>query len=469
ALEIGPWIATKLSTMPLDEVVARWPHSITFDGDGELELLRTAQRLGGIGGNTAGSVGNAVTGEESTAGGMRSGSSGQLVWGIDQMITAIHPLGRLVEIAPGMGDARMARGFYLKSLLKAGQYLRQGHYYDLGALRGAFAPTPGSEAELILDAAEVSMRIFTLYRQERIDESVEMRETYMTDLLSRQHDAAAVPGGPLPRAVFKMGGAHIIEGIGPNGVATLGDFAQKLAATHGSDALNIGIRSYYEDLFGLPPALIEGRDGILIDYRALRPLLTADPETGATTGPLAALSEERLTEIRGFDAVIFLVTPDTAPEDEIRAAEAAWQQRALRRVAPIGICLLILLTALAWPLAAMSRAIARTEPIPDDAPAWAGLIAAIYAVTATGLIGWQVAVLLRNPLTQPIGFQPSSIAPLPFLLLLAGAVAMLGYAAASWRQGFWGIVGRVHYILLSVAALVLVALAWMWRLPGIPG
>jgi hypothetical protein len=375
----------------------------------------------------------------------------------------------LIDIAPGPGDARMARGFFLKATFKTGQYLRQGHYYDLGALRGAFAPAPGSESELILDAAEVSMRIFTLYRQQRIDESVEMRESYMTELLRRQHDAAAVPGGPLPRAVFKMGGAHIIEGIGPNGIPTLGDFAQKLAATHGSDALNIGIRSYYDDSFGLPPALIEGRDGILIDYRSLRPLLETDSETGATSGPLAALSEERLTEIRGFDAVIYLVTPDSAPDDEIHVAIEAWIRRTLTRVAPIAACLLILLTALARPLAAMSRAIRRADPIHDDAPTWAGLIAAIYAVTATALIGWQVAVLLRNPLTDPIGLQPSSVAPLPFLLLLAGAIVMLGYAVVSWRRGFWGIVGRMHYTLLSVAALALVVLCWLWRLPGIPG
>jgi len=444
ALETGPWIALMLSSLPVDEVIERYPYSITFDYDGELELLRRAQALG-------------------------NPDSGRLFWGIDQVITAIHPYERLVEISSGPRGARMARGFFLKATFKAGQYLRQGHYYDTGALRGVFEPLPGSETEMIIDGVEVSMRIFTLYRQERIDESVAMRESYMGELLRAQHDNAAVPGAPLPRAVFKMGGAHIMEGIGPNGIPTLGDFAQKLATTHGSDALNLGIRSYYEDLFPLPAEIIAGRDAILIDYRALRPLLTTDPDTGEPTGPLASLSDEARGEIQGFDAVIYLQTPPTAPDDEIRSAIEAWIQRTLTRVAPVATCLVILLTALAWPLITMTRAIRRTEKVPDDAPAWAGLIAALFAITATVLMVWQVLVILRNPLTEPIGLQPASLAPVPFLLLVAGALAMTYYAVMSWRRRFWGVVGRVHYTVLSVAALALVVLAWMWRLPGIPG
>jgi hypothetical protein len=448
ALEIGPWIALQLSTLPVDEVIARYPHSITFDGNGELELLRTAQRLG-------------------------NPDSGRLFWGIDQMITAIHPLERMVELSSSPGEARMARGFLLKSLLKTGQYLRQGHYFDLGALRGAFEPARGTEAELILDAAEVSMRIFTLYRQRRIDESVQLRETYMGELLRLQHDDAALPGAPLPRAVFKMGGAHIMEGIGPNGIPTLGDFAQKLAATHGSDALNIGIRAYSAELFGFPRELIEGRDGILIDTRALRPMLAADSSGDEPSAPLAslaaALSEERRADIMGFDAVIFLNTPATAPEDEIRGAETTWRQGVVRRVAPIALCLLILLSGLALPLVTITRAILRRQPAPEDAPALAGLVAAAYALGASASIGWQAAVLLRNPLQQPIGWQPAALGPLAFLLLLTGALVMSGYAAAAWRRGLGSIPGRLHYTIMSAAAAALVVLCWMWRLPGIPG
>lgn len=458
ALETGPWIAATLSTMPTDEVVARYPYSITFDYDAEIDLLRAAQRLG-------------------------DPAVGPRIWGIDQVITAIHPLEQLVAIAPSADAARTARGLLLKAAFKAGSFLRQGHFDDVERLRAAFDPPPGSEAELIIDGIERSMRIFTLYRQERINDSVQMRETYMAELFTRQLEestasptptgagsppASSSPGGaaapPRPRTVFKMGGAHVVEGLEPNGIPSFGDFVARYAADNGTDALHIGIRSYIADDFGLPPELIEGHEGILIDYRALRPLLEA--------GELGTLSAGRADDIRGYDAAIFLRAGGTAPKAEILAAEAAWRSDTLARiVGPIGGCLLILLTALLWPIAAAIRALLRRRQEQSDAsrPALAYLTASLYALAATGLIGWQVAVLLRDPLAAPIGFQPADLGILPRAVLVLGGVAMVTFAVLAWRRRSWGMVARLHYALMSLAAVGLLVLTWMWDLPTIPG
>lgn len=182
ALEMGPWIASQLSTGTMEETVRRYPYAIAFDFNAELGLLRAAKRLA-------------------------APHSGQRIWGLDQMFTAIHPFERLQSLAPDAGSRRLARGLQLKATVKAGNYLRQGHYDDIALLRTAFAPAAGSEAAQIIEAADRSMAIYTRYRAGQIDESVQMRETYMTELLTEQYDAAVTPEVPLPRAVFKMGGA----------------------------------------------------------------------------------------------------------------------------------------------------------------------------------------------------------------------------------------------------------------------
>ena len=72
ALEAGPWITQRYSDGPVDAALMKWPYSLAFDYDGDVELLETVEA--------------------------RFDVSGQKIWGLDQSITAIHPLQRLQKL-----------------------------------------------------------------------------------------------------------------------------------------------------------------------------------------------------------------------------------------------------------------------------------------------------------------------------------------------------------------------------------
>jgi hypothetical protein len=54
---------------------------------------------------------------------------------------------------------------------------------------------------------------------------------------------------------------------------------------------------------------------------------------------------------------------------------------------------------------------------------------------------------------------------LPLISIVPAAGALI-YAALAWRQGFWGLAGRIHYTLVSLAAAVLVWQLDYWHLLG---
>jgi hypothetical protein len=70
ALEMGPWTAARINEIGVAAVVAQHPFSIAFSGDHEIALLERAKRRGAR------------------------------IWGLDQEFTALHPLQRLMELAP---------------------------------------------------------------------------------------------------------------------------------------------------------------------------------------------------------------------------------------------------------------------------------------------------------------------------------------------------------------------------------
>jgi hypothetical protein len=64
-----------------------------------------------------------------------------------------------------------------------------------------------------------------------------------------------------------------------------------------------------------------------------------------------------------------------------------------------------------------------------------------------------------------------SAPPLTFTALFAlpilgafGTVAALGFAVRSWREGYWGLFGRVHYTLVAASLVAVCWLLWYWNL-----
>ena len=270
---------------------------------------------------------------------------GDVFWGLDQPINAIHPYSRLAEILPTAAARRAAQGLFLKAALQGGQYLDHDNSNDFTVLRQLAGPELSDEAALILDSLQVSMQIYVAYHaKERngttwVSDSV--REQYMKDRLDAKLLEAKELGDTIPKAIIKMGGAHIMEGVGTNGVLTLGDHAEKIANSNDLEALHIGIRRFTTDS-PLPDSIFT-RDGsiALVDANALRASL---PESSTDE------AEQRLLRsLRQFDALIYL---RDAPEDqktEVRQNEVAFRRSMLTKVALLLVPLLVL-ASLGWPL-----------------------------------------------------------------------------------------------------------------------
>lgn len=67
------------------------------------------------------------------------------------------------------------------------------------------------------------------------------------------------------KAVFKMGGAHIVKGIGPNGVKTLGNYVINKALQNNSNALVVGAFNYNDDLEFVEQDIFKNSDIVLLD------------------------------------------------------------------------------------------------------------------------------------------------------------------------------------------------------------
>lgn len=120
-----------------------------------------------------------------------------------------------------------------------------------------------------------------------------------------------------------------------------------------------------------------------------------------------------------------------------------------------GVAALLLLSAvLVWPLGALRRVSARTEADRDPAgpdlarrARTARLLAVLTAVVMLGTV-YPYVVCALDP--------GRSRWPATAAIALCGvlAVVLASFAVRAWQEGYWGLAGRVHFSLVSLAALV---------------
>ena len=174
----------------------------------------------------------------------------------------------------------MARGAFLKAALRGGQYARQDHKPDIVALRQAFGQAATPEARSIFDQLQRTMKIYVSHRAASRGEisyrqSVEMRESDMKERFDAYSEAWAQDDRP-PKVVFKMGGAHIMKGIGPNGIPTLGDHVLKSAQARGESALLVGVRRLDDESQFVPQSAFQTSSMVLVDTHTYLASLRAD-------------------------------------------------------------------------------------------------------------------------------------------------------------------------------------------------
>ncbi len=418
-LENGTWIAARCSARGEDAIAAvrRFPHSFTFDSNGDLDLLRQAATR----------------------------PHDEFVWGLDQMQNAIHPLDRLVEIAPDSRAARLARGAFLKAALRFGRYSRQDHARDIDALRDAFGDE-SPEAAGILDELAKTQSIFLAHFAGKRGEispqvSVTEREEHMAALFDEYLERNRVDGA-WPQMVFKMGGAHVLWGVGPNGIETLGQHVRERAQADGVSVCHIGVSANHDPEF--PPAdTLRAGEITLVDTAAVRALLGEDG--------LAALSEDARLRLERYDQLLYLEGAGRAHEPEIASYKRKFRQRVTGMVLPLGIPLVILLTGL-WPA---GRALWRRMRGRANAESGSGAIFAVALCLPALVLAWQLEKILANSDGVPAAIDETWYW-ITHGLMWAGCAAALVTLLRHGRRGTWTRGLQIHGLVLLIAAVTLV-------------
>ncbi|MEM9335540.1 MAG: hypothetical protein AAGA33_11880 [Pseudomonadota bacterium] len=289
--ERGRWISQRMQILGVNEAFRRYPYSVAFDYDGELSLLRAFEALGG--------------------------STEMHLWGVDQPVTAIHPLQWLADESNGLesGPRRVARGLLTKATLHAGEYLRKPYFEDWQRLR-AEIPQERRQIHETLDQLETSMRIYTLYRANRRAEAAKIREQLMIDALDEQLGAFERTYGSYPSMLMRLGGAHVTKGVGSNGVPTLGDHVETLAARNELDAVHIGIRRYDEDsLPSLKRYFNAAGTHVFVNLVEMQRLAGVGTEDNAV--------KTLLSDVKKYDAII-LIGGNRERRESSLAFQARW-------------------------------------------------------------------------------------------------------------------------------------------------
>ncbi len=297
-LETGPWMGDRLSAAPIEKALALAPFSLAFDYNGDIALLeqhasRTVDRTE--------------------------------IWGVDQEANAIHPFAWISQVSETGATRRVARGLHLKAALQAGEYTRADHQADLEFLAQIAPDEP--EILAVIDAVSTSMNIFVTWRSGARGDASAVREQYMIDNFESRASQFRDAVGREPRILFKMGGAHIMEGpVGPNGIMTLGEHVQRRADQNGQTALHLGVRGYSPEHTSYPISEhIEGQSFLLIDTTPLRRAID--------TGQFPDLTEDDRADIYGFDALIYINPLEGASKSQISALQSEFRTGLLTKLA----------------------------------------------------------------------------------------------------------------------------------------
>jgi hypothetical protein len=242
------------------------------------------------------------------------------LWFIDQEFGASHLLADLLASDRLRGPAREL----VDSLLhvsRADERLAiedSRHWLALSAREESFARAARLTAvpvyKRVLTELATSARLFDLNRRSRAGEltgfaSNDDRESLMkSNLISAYEQARRV--APLPKAVVKLGSAHLGRGQGPFGPFTVGQFLSDLATLNKLRSLHIMILAHNVDADSLTPNLwswtalgpiakiADPRGITLIDMSPLRPYAYSN-----RLGPIGA-DLRRL--VYGYDAVLII-------------------------------------------------------------------------------------------------------------------------------------------------------------------
>ncbi|MCE7991015.1 MAG: hypothetical protein HEP71_03510 [Roseivirga sp.] len=432
-LEIDAVTAQQLSELSLEEFVSRYPHNIAFDYDGELQLMDKVLSMN---------------------------PDEQVIWGVDQMITAIHAFQVLEKVAKGQKTKRICRGLHIKAALKGGRYISRENFEDMDQLEKLFENEGNEEGLSIVKQIRTSMEIYVSYFAATRGEisyefSSAKREEYMKawfdDFVKK-----AEKGRSLPRAIVKMGGAHTTYGIGPNNVPTLGDHLDKLARGAGTAVLSLGIAYAPADSEFLPKALFEGKAAMLVDNRSVIDQLDSTQ--------LANLPQSFLNQLKYFDATVYLVNPQKSLKRVISVEDKRFKNRSIAKLVPYGLLIILNLSLLLPLIRWLFLRLFKRDTIRPNMSYYLVLFVLSLVIDLI-LVSQILSILMNTPVVMPAVMNPG-LSFLIFMLLLLLSCVMLPLIKQAVKKELWTNTQARHFRLVAIGNLLLVVYMYYWNLGG---
>lgn len=424
-LELDDWTIQSIEAQGIEPFISKYPNSVAFGYDGELDMLQRA-----------------------------IDANAKLV-GLDQMLTAIHPLHRLSVLAESHSQGRLARGAFLKASLKMGEYLREEHWGDIETLRTTFADHASSEAKQILDELELSMRIYTTWRAGQRGEvskrlAPEMREQMMMDKFDEW--ASGYSSQSLPsKAIIKMGGAHLLYGIGPNGIPTLGEHIRKQADSLGLGTFAIGIRNFNPESAIVSEEDFGGADALIVDTKRLLNELERD-------SLVVPKYQNNMLSIRGFDAIVYFRNAGRSEQNVLSGHKRNFRSGLISEIVPIGILfVLCMLSIVPYAILFLQNKAGGIRKVSG------------FSLASTFFLVTLVAVQLlsiRSVILPTSSLMAASYSILIFIMLIILASIYVGLALKNIKKNEYGLGFRLYYTLMSLCFFALTYYCYHWNIGG---
>ncbi|GAB4165268.1 MAG: hypothetical protein Tsb0033_26970 [Winogradskyella sp.] len=308
-VEMDVWSTKLIEAKGLENFISKYPNSFAFGYDGELKMIQYALE-----------------------------KNVNLI-GLDQMLTAVHPYQRLIDLSETSAQRRLSRGAFLKASLKMGEYLREEHFEDLEILKATFSDNQSKEVYQILNELETSMCIYTTWRAGQRGEVSKQKSPQMReDMMKKKFDLWTTKNNinKTSKTIFKMGGAHLMYGVGPNGIETLGEHIRQKTSNLGLQTFSVGIRNFDPKSALVTENDFGDADAIVIDVDKLRDKIVKD------TLEIRNYDSNRLS-INGYDAIIYFKNPQWSSRKIISKYKDAFKSRFIKSVIPMAVLFVLCL------------------------------------------------------------------------------------------------------------------------------
>lgn len=145
----------------------------------------------------------------------------------------------------------------------------------------------------------------------------------------------------------------------------------------------------------------------------------------------------------------------------------AWYEATMFHYILVGVSMVIFLSVVAWPIGALRNRLEGKKnagELHSRQARWvAGGMSALYVLFLIGMV-----IVLSDTQSIMYGVLPPL---LPFVLVLpllavVLTIGALGFTVLVWRNRYWGVIGRVHYTLVTLMSLAFIWFLNYWNLLG---